>query len=254
MLTALNVALIGKAILWWRSQKNIMVTWKQTRIALLEAYGDRYKRKSCINQLQRMTQGSKKITDYFIEVEQLNLFAQLDPETLPSFLEQGLNDRLQEALIQHRPEPTTYAEWKKLTQDIGRALEAHNERKKGIGIGKAPQTDNRRWRIQPYSTDRSDSYVSEEEVNKRKKRGTCIKCGKMGHLARECRVGWKIEEHESMIKVIEGRKRSREDNDSQPQQQKRRKTQGGEIRTITSSQLEEEMVINSENNSDSEND
>ena len=42
MLTALNVALTGKAILWWRSQKNTMVSWKQVRVALLEAYGDRY--------------------------------------------------------------------------------------------------------------------------------------------------------------------------------------------------------------------
>ncbi|KAF8750261.1 hypothetical protein RHS01_09485 [Rhizoctonia solani] len=35
------------------------------------------------------------------------------------------------------------------------------------------------------------NFVSEEEQNRRRAAGACIKCGKMGHKFAECRTGWK---------------------------------------------------------------
>ncbi|QRW20948.1 hypothetical protein RhiXN_05937 [Rhizoctonia solani] len=35
------------------------------------------------------------------------------------------------------------------------------------------------------------NFVSEEERNRRRAAGACIKCGKMGHKFAECRTGWK---------------------------------------------------------------
>ncbi|KAF8747870.1 hypothetical protein RHS01_11221 [Rhizoctonia solani] len=35
------------------------------------------------------------------------------------------------------------------------------------------------------------NFVSEEECNRRRAAGACIKCGKMGHKFAECRTGWK---------------------------------------------------------------
>ncbi|KAF8757123.1 hypothetical protein RHS01_03682 [Rhizoctonia solani] len=47
------------------------------------------------------------------------------------------------------------------------------------------------------------NFVSEEERNRRRAAGACIKCGKMGHKFAECRTGWKatpIEERERLRK------------------------------------------------------
>ncbi|GAB1524069.1 hypothetical protein RhiTH_007221 [Rhizoctonia solani] len=35
------------------------------------------------------------------------------------------------------------------------------------------------------------NFVLEEEHNRRRAAGACIKCGKMGHKFAECRTGWK---------------------------------------------------------------
>ena len=69
------------------------------------------------------------IVEFFTEVENLNQYAHLDPETLPIFLQPGLNHDLRLALVRHRPELNTYAEWKALAIDIGRDLEAYCPRK-----------------------------------------------------------------------------------------------------------------------------
>ncbi|KAF8747897.1 Chromo (CHRromatin Organization MOdifier) domain [Rhizoctonia solani] len=45
------------------------------------------------------------------------------------------------------------------------------------------------YRFEELSKD--PNFVSEEEQNRRRAAGACIKCGKMGHKFAECRTGWK---------------------------------------------------------------
>ncbi|KAF8754245.1 hypothetical protein RHS01_06465 [Rhizoctonia solani] len=44
------------------------------------------------------------------------------------------------------------------------------------------------------------NYVSEEERNRRRAEGLCIKCGKTGHKFAECRTGWKATPKEEGVK------------------------------------------------------
>ncbi|KAF8751797.1 Retrotransposon gag protein [Rhizoctonia solani] len=44
------------------------------------------------------------------------------------------------------------------------------------------------------------NFVSEEERNRRRAKGLCIKCGKLGHKFTECRTGWKATPKEEGVK------------------------------------------------------
>ena len=70
----------------------------QITFALTTVYGDPRKKKDCANKLKILSQGSKTISEFFVEVQNLNTYAQLDIETLPTFLEPGLNDDLRRAM------------------------------------------------------------------------------------------------------------------------------------------------------------
>lgn len=43
--------------------------------------------------------------------------------------------------------------------------------------------------------------VSQQEIEKRKEAGECIKCGRKGHFGRECRTGWRTNSVASMTKA-----------------------------------------------------
>ncbi|KAF8761522.1 hypothetical protein RHS01_01119 [Rhizoctonia solani] len=44
------------------------------------------------------------------------------------------------------------------------------------------------------------NFVSKEERNRRRAKGLCIKCGKLGHKFAECRTGWKATPKEESVK------------------------------------------------------
>ncbi|KAF8694668.1 zinc finger protein, partial [Rhizoctonia solani] len=54
------------------------------------------------------------------------------------------------------------------------------------------------------------NFVSEEERNRRRAAGACIKCGKMGHKFAECRTGWKATPIEDKGKAKETTKVGKE--------------------------------------------
>ena len=167
------------------------------------------------------------MTDYFIEIDRLNLYAQLDPEAFPCLLKANLNPELRKAIAGHKPKPTNYADWRELALEIGGEQEAEVS----VAKGKAAASS----RPGPTSSTKSQ-LVPAEEKDRRRAAGDCIKCGKTGHLARECRSRWKYEASQPAVKIIEGKKRLREDNRGTGRPQKKRLADqtDGSIRTITS--------------------
>ena len=66
ILTAFNVSLTGKAIIWWRSKRdgiNGITTWAGAKEALMQAFGDRRKKETSTTAIARMNQGTKSNTD-----------------------------------------------------------------------------------------------------------------------------------------------------------------------------------------------
>lgn len=66
------------------------------------------------------------IADFFTELEELNLYAQLDPESFPRLVKRALNSDLRHALeISHGVKPIAiYEEWKDKALHLGTQFEA----------------------------------------------------------------------------------------------------------------------------------
>ena len=90
----------------------------------MQAFGDRRKKETSTTRIARLHQGTKTITDYFIEIDKLNLYAQLDPEAFPYLLKANLKPELRKAMAGHKPKPTNYADWRELALQIGGEQEA----------------------------------------------------------------------------------------------------------------------------------
>ena len=101
ILTAFAVAMTNKAGMWWEyAEKSLPrpVTWEAAKEVFLNKYSNILKRRESINKLKKLYKNSMTINEFFTEAEDLNLYAGLDPETLPDFLRPGLNAALQDTL------------------------------------------------------------------------------------------------------------------------------------------------------------
>ena len=84
ILLAMGIAMTGKATLWWHHMEPEVTTWQEAKETVTSVYGDPRKKKDCANKLKCLTQGSMTISEFFVEVQNLNTYAQLDVETLPT--------------------------------------------------------------------------------------------------------------------------------------------------------------------------
>ena len=207
ILLAMGIAMTGKATLWWHYMEPEVTTWQEAKEAVTSVYGDPRKKKDCANKLKCLAQGSMTISEFFVEVQNLNTHAQLDVETLPTFLEPGLNNDLRSSMeyMESLQPINTYKAWKERALQRGRYLKAawkkdrkyiHNP---SLEDGNTtPETPNQpddpttaaAKGTKPRAT---QSSVPQEEKDSRMAAGECLKCGKFGHIAKNCRTGWKYD-------------------------------------------------------------
>jgi len=75
--------------------------------------------------------------------------------------------------------------WKALAIDIGRGLEAYSPRRTISGKHKVYGRDKK-----PYSPPRPyPATLSTKEKERRMRTGACLRCGKRGHIAKDCWTG-----------------------------------------------------------------
>ena len=248
ILTAFAVAMTDKAAMWWEyAEKSLPrpMRWQTAKEAFLLKYGNVLKRQESANKLKKLYQGTMTIADFFTEVEDLNLYAGLDPETLPTFLKPGLNSALQDTLdVAHVIQPiTNYANWKAKALHLGTNLEA---RSKKTNQSNKPKSDTKKTknagkaRSGEARKDKDKLQVPKSEKDKRMKNGECVKCGKTGHIGKECRTGWKYDAAAApagpAVTIIEEKKkRPAPTQQNQPAQKRRLADQpDGSIKTIAS--------------------
>ena len=259
ILLAAGIAIIEKVGYWWERQEANLTTWEQAKKAVLTVYGDRNNQLNSVTKIKNLQKGSRTISAFFTEADTLNIYAQLDPQALPNFLEPGLNDdlRMQMELMNNLQPLNSYTQWKERALDLGSKLEANKKRHATPRTGKFAPNPNRGGN--PFNNNPSSSnnnagnsttnnpkkskptqkLVPQEEKDQRMAAGECIKCGRPGHMGKECRTRWKYEPTRSSmeptptpsVKVMEGHKRARGNN--QCNRESKKSKSDGRIQTMS---------------------
>lgn len=139
-----------------------------------------------VNQIK---QGRKPFREYLQEFEQTLLEAGgwgWDDIVKKGFLKAGINYKLKSLLVS-QPEPPSYTGYVsilRLTSDNLEALERSSPSFQPRAPPKTPESMD--W--QPTN----QAFVSKEVQHTRIANSQCLKCGRPGHIGRECRIGWRL--------------------------------------------------------------
>ena len=205
-LAFLTTVFSGSVLGWWRGVRAQFSTSEQALLALKDAYGDPFQKDRNFHKLQTLKQ-TGSITAFFNEVERLNLHVGLDRQTLRTMLGPALKEEVRTALAGVPYDLSSFEEWKRTATRIGiqqefsqtrttrptapRPAAPTTEPTKATYPTRPPRpTFNKPQPSQSSAAQPSRPKVPEAVVERRKKEGVCLKCGKQNHRASECRTGW----------------------------------------------------------------
>ncbi|XP_039687225.1 uncharacterized protein [Medicago truncatula] len=209
------------ALVWWdqlikdrrRYGERPIDTWEEMKRIMRRRFVPSYYHRDLHNKLQRLTQGSKSVEEYFKEMEVLKIRANVeedDEATMTRFLH-GLNHDISDIVELHH-----YVEMDEL---VHQAIKVEQQLKRKTQTRRSSTTFNsQNWKDKIKKEGVSSSSSKEPMVeNKGKaitppqnvstnKKLTCFKCQGKGHIASECptKRTMLVEENEEVLGREEG--------------------------------------------------
>jgi hypothetical protein len=196
---------------------------------LRNAYDDPESAGRAVRQLNVLQQGTNSFAKYLARFEHLLLQAgglAWDDTVKKAFLSRGLTSEIQRTLLA-TAEPASYADYCSQLHMVSQRLESMRQREKrewrpaGRTTTQAPVIDNMDW--EPTKSTQAAAVRSEKsqpargsaEKKKRKDTRACFKCGKVGHLVRDCDESYEQESTQKVsLSVAEVKDESSSDDDS----------------------------------------
>ncbi|QRW23179.1 Retrotransposon gag protein [Rhizoctonia solani] len=173
------------------SHRAIIQTVKGFKLEFLAAFGDPDATRAAERKITTLTQ-SGTCADYITKFRTLAMELDWNDAALQGQFARGLHWEVSRQIATRKHRPRTLLELQNAALVIDNALQeeraSHPPRDNNTGSKKLSDDPN---------------FVSEEERNRRRAAGACIKCGKMGHKFAECRTGWKATPTEDKGKAKE---------------------------------------------------
>ncbi|QRW22923.1 Retrotransposon gag protein [Rhizoctonia solani] len=175
----------------------------------LAAFGDPDATRAAERKITSLTQ-TGTCAKYVTKFRTLQMELDWNNAALRGQFAQGLHWEVRKQIATRERQPRTLRELQDASLIIDNALreERASHLQQGNKSGKASTTPNRgastghqATKTGPLSSD--PNYVLEEERNRRRTEGLCVKCGRAGHKFAKCRTGWKATPKEDKGKAKE---------------------------------------------------
>ncbi|QRW17999.1 Retrotransposon-derived protein PEG10 [Rhizoctonia solani] len=165
------------------SHRALIQTVDNFRTEFLAAFGNPDATQAAKRQITNLTQRGT-CAEYITKFRTIAMDLDWNDAALHGQFARGLHWEVSRLIATRKRRPTTLLELQNAALVIDNALceERASHPPKGRRLSSNP------------------NFVSEEEQNRRRAEGLCIKCGKLGHKFAECRTGWKATPKEEGVK------------------------------------------------------
>ncbi|QRW24088.1 Retrotransposable element Tf2 protein [Rhizoctonia solani] len=188
------------------SHRAIIQTVEDFKREFLAAFGNPDATRAAEQQITNLTQ-TGTCAEYITKFRTIAMDLDWNDAALCGQFARGLHWEVSRLLATRERRPTTLLELQNAALVIDNALreERASHPPKGNKSGTSNTTPNRgastgQQATRPGRLSSDPNFVSEEERNRRRAEGLCIKCGKAGHKFAECRTGWKATPKEEGVK------------------------------------------------------
>ncbi|QRW25664.1 Retrotransposon gag protein [Rhizoctonia solani] len=176
------------------------------RTEFLAAFGNPDATQAAEQQITHLSQ-TGTCAEYITKFRTIAMDLDWNDAALRGQFARGLHWEVSRLIATRERRPTTLLELQNTALVINNALqeERASHPPKGNKTGISTSTPNRgastgQLANRPGRLSSNPNFVSEEEQNRRRAEGLCIKCGKTGHKFAECRTGWKAMPKEEGVK------------------------------------------------------
>ena len=172
------------------------ITAFQTRFD--EAFEDKNKKSNAENEIALLKQGSKTAEEFFAEFDQLAFVAGYNDghhgDILIKLVKSAIHANIVDSIYNGGNLPATYAAWKARVTDIDNLQRQRAAEKKShaptvihktVVVDKAATTTN----VPTQRTGMGTTYGGagqKMDIDKARQSGLCFRCGKPGHISRNC--------------------------------------------------------------------
>ncbi|QRW24433.1 Retrotransposon-derived protein PEG10 [Rhizoctonia solani] len=189
------------------SHRALIQTVDDFRTEFLAAFGNPDAMQAAKRQITNLTQ-TGTCAEYITKFRTIAMDLDWNNATLCGQFARGLHWEVSRLIATRKRRPTTLLELQNAALVIDNALrkERASHPPKGSKSGtSSSSTPNRgastsQQATRPGRLSSNPNFVSEEEQNRRRAEGLCIKCSKLGHKFAECCTGWKATPKEEGVK------------------------------------------------------
>ena len=199
-LAFVGLCMEGKALDWWKANKDKYSTWAEVQTGIELYYGDHYRANRAHLEIHELRQ-TGPVQDYLNDIDQLNTYAKIPDRAIINIIINKLTGPLRRSMAyyEHLRENPDECSKQLLRMDIitteFQRRDKHprqddsNDRSKKRTFEDRIQLKAGSEDKKKKSVDKRD-FVPQDQIDRRKKESCCFPCGRKNHSASDCEYGW----------------------------------------------------------------